>query len=182
MVAGDVVNTAARLAGGGAGERDPRRRADLPRDRARDRVSGGEPVEAKGKAEPVIGLAGGGSTLALRRRRPAGADGPARRPRAGASDPAATRSRARATSARRSWSRSSVCRGSARAARPTSSSSPLGAEPDAYPGGRAAACPTARASASGRSPRWSRRRPGSSRPTRADDARRRSSHARCTEP
>ena len=38
MVAGDVINTAARLQSAAAGRRDPRRRADVPRDRARDRV------------------------------------------------------------------------------------------------------------------------------------------------
>ena len=39
--------------GGRAGERDPRRRDHLPRHRARDRVRTVEPVEAKGKAEPI---------------------------------------------------------------------------------------------------------------------------------
>ena len=38
MVAGDVVNTAARLQAAAPVERRPRRRGDLPRDRARDRV------------------------------------------------------------------------------------------------------------------------------------------------
>ena len=54
MVAGDVVNTAARLQSGGAGERDPRRRDDVPGDaRRRSTYREAEPVTAKGKAEPV---------------------------------------------------------------------------------------------------------------------------------
>ena len=50
MAAGDVVNTAARLQSAAPGERDPRRRADLPRDRARDRVPRARAGAAKGKA------------------------------------------------------------------------------------------------------------------------------------
>ena len=54
MASGDVVNTAARLQSRRAGERDPRRRDDLPGDAAaRSTVRAREPVEAKGKAEPI---------------------------------------------------------------------------------------------------------------------------------
>ena len=54
LVAGDVINTAARSADGGACQRDPRRREDLPGDRRTHRVPrAAEPVAAKGKQEPV---------------------------------------------------------------------------------------------------------------------------------
>ena len=53
MVAGDVVNTAARLQSRRADERHPRRRGDVPRDAARHRLPRPRAGQAKGKAEPV---------------------------------------------------------------------------------------------------------------------------------
>ena len=54
MASGDVVNTAARLQAAAPENGDPRRRDDVPRDAsARSSTRTAEPVEAKGKAEPV---------------------------------------------------------------------------------------------------------------------------------
>ena len=49
MVAGDVVNTAARLQSAAPDQRHPRRRRDVARNPQRDRLSQPEPVEAKGQ-------------------------------------------------------------------------------------------------------------------------------------
>ena len=172
MVAGDVVNTAARLQSAAPVNGDPRRRGDLPRDRrARSSTGDAEPVEAKGKAEPVAVW----EAVAARARRRASSSRRAawRSSAAHASSSCCTaRSSAPGPSARRSSSRSSACRGSARAGSSASSSTASTPSPSSSPGGRAGRCPTATASPSGRSPRWSRRRPGSSRATAATRSRR----------
>ncbi len=74
MVAGDVDQHGRPHPVGGAGRRDPRRRADLSRRRsARSSTASPEAIEAKGKAEPSPGLgsargtfAGSASTSAVR--------------------------------------------------------------------------------------------------------------------
>ena len=62
IVAGDVVNTAARLAVGCARERDPRRRGDVPRDAFGDRVRGCRAGRREGQAAAGPRLACGRGT------------------------------------------------------------------------------------------------------------------------
>ena len=114
-----------------AGQRDPRRRGDVPRHPGRRSTTATRrPVEAKGKAEPVTVWEARRRPLALRQRRRADAADAARRPRAGARPPR-RRSRTGAhASSRRSWSRSSACRASARAASSPSSFQILETDPD----------------------------------------------------
>ena len=160
MVAGDVVNTAARLQSAAPVNGDPRRRDDLPRDRAR-RSTTPRPSRssAKGKAEPVPVW----EAVAARAR--VGVDlAPSRVALVGRAReldaPRAARSRACARSTRRSSSRSSASRGSARAGSSASSStSSRRSGADQLAAGPLAAR-TARASATGRSPRWSRPQAG----------------------
>ena len=59
MVAGDVVNTAARLQAAAPVERGRRRRGDLPDDARRDRVRGRRPGRREGQGAPGRGLARG---------------------------------------------------------------------------------------------------------------------------
>ena len=68
MAAGDVVNTAAGSRPQRR-ERDPRRRGDLPRDRASDRLRRGGADRGEGQGGAGPGLEGAGGTLAFRRRR-----------------------------------------------------------------------------------------------------------------
>ena len=100
---------------GRAGERHPRRRGDVPRDRARHRVPRGRAGRGEGKGGAGAGLGGG------ERRGRASASTSQQRGAAplvgrGESSTCSTTPRARAPGARRrSWSRSSACPGSARA-------------------------------------------------------------------
>ena len=120
-----------------------------------------EPVEAKGKAEPVpVWLAAGAAGQPRGRRRPGARDG-RWSAASGSWRCCGPRWPGPAASSGRSWSPWSGCRASARAgwsgsccrrSRPSRSWSP---------GGRAAACPTARAWPCGRWGRSSRPRPAS---------------------
>ena len=65
-----------------AGERDPRRRDDVPRDAHSRRLRGGERGRGEGQGRADPGLAGGRGALALRRRRRTRGALGARRPRA----------------------------------------------------------------------------------------------------
>ena len=115
MVAGDVVNTAARLQSAApvngilVGETTYRATSHVIDYRE------AEPVDGEGQGGARRRLGGGRRPVALRRRRRAGAARAARRPRAGGRCCCATRSRVRGGSARRSSSRWSAFRGSARA-------------------------------------------------------------------
>ena len=146
MVAGDVVNTAARLQGAapvngilvGEGTYRATRHAIEYRE--------APPVEAKGKSEPVSVWEAVAATSRF---------GSERRSSAGSASEASsrTRSSARAGSSRPSSSRSSASPASARAASSPSCSRSRTRTRRSSPGGRAARSPTARASASGRSAR-----------------------------
>ena len=111
MVAGDVVNTAARLQSAapvngilvGEGTYRATRHAIDYRE--------APPVEAKGKAEPVKVWEAVARPVALRQRRRGEAADAARRAGARARASSPTRSRTRARSSRRSSSRSSACPG-----------------------------------------------------------------------
>jgi class 3 adenylate cyclase len=156
MVAGDVVNTAARLQSAaptnGVLVDETTQRATRQAIDYRD----AQPVQAKGKSEPIsvwearearsrfgIDVAQSGAAFVGRRRE---------------LDSSPTRWPARGRSARRSSSRSSASPGSARAGSSTSSSgSPTRIPKSSTPGGRGARCRTATAPATGRSPRWRRR-------------------------
>ena len=166
MAAGDVVNTAARLQIGRAGERRsssasrptarPRRRSSTARPSrspARERASRSRPGRRAGALE-------------LRGRRRAARARAARRAR--------TRARATRLDAR-PGSRGALAPARHPRRRPGHRQEPARARalrrrrartPSWCAGARAARCRTARASPSGRSPRSSRRRPGSSRTTR----------------
>ena len=58
MVAGDVMNTAARIQAASAGGRHPRRRRDAPRDGAGDRVPGARARVGEGEDRPGRGVGG----------------------------------------------------------------------------------------------------------------------------
>ena len=153
MVAGDVVNTAARLQAAAPVERDPRRRDDLPRDRACDRVPASRRGHAKGKAEPVpvweaverearIGVDVERAARAARRARARGRRARAARCARAARAGAAARDARRRARDRQEPARRRAVRGRRRATRADHmAAGPL-------------ACHTARASASGRSARW----------------------------
>ena len=115
MVAGDVVNTAARIQSAAPVERRPRRRVDVPRDRSGDRVPRGRADRREGEERAGAGLGGRRAAGALRQRRRAGAARRARRPRARDRRAARRARRGFGTSARPSSSRSSAFPGSARA-------------------------------------------------------------------
>ena len=156
MASGDVVNTAARLQAAApvngilVGETTYR-----ATDAARSTTATAEPVEAKGKAEPVPVWEALERALALRRRRRARGAHAARRPASASSTCSSTRSSARGRSGAPQLvtlvgvpgigKSRLVLRALPASSRPTPSSSP---------GGRAARSPTARASRSGRSARW----------------------------
>ena len=175
MVAGDVVNTAARLQSAapvngilvGEGTYRATRHAIDYRE--------APPVEAKGKSEPVKVWEAVGARLALRQRRGAEAADAARRPRARAR-PARRRIRARAQGAvgparhARRRARESARAGSS----PSCSRSPTRTRRSS-PGDRVALSPTASGPASGRSARSSRPMPGFSSPTTPRRRRRSSS-------
>ena len=151
MVAGDVVNTAARLQSAASvngilvGEATYRATRDAIDYRA------AEPVQAKGKSEPVAGLGGGGA----RARASAWTYGRARTPLVGRRRELDTLLDAfeRAWSTRRSWSRSSVCPDRQEPPR-LRAFRPWSATPSSSTGARADRFPTARGSASGRWARW----------------------------
>ena len=131
-------------AGRGAGQRDPRRRGDVPRDAADDRrTARPTPVEAKGKAEPVKVWEAVGARSRFGSRRRAEAADAARRPRARARPARRRARRARAASSRRSSSRSSACRASARAGSSPSCSRSSTRTRRSSPGARAARSRTA---------------------------------------
>ena len=145
MVAGDVVNTAARLQGAApvngilVGEgtyRATRQTIDYRE---------APPVEAKGKSEPVKVWEAVARAVAPRQRRRGEAADAARRPRARARPPRRRARRGRARSSRRSSSRSSASPASARAASSPSCSRSPRPIPSSSPGGRAAPFPTASA-------------------------------------
>ena len=166
MASGDVINTAARLQSAApvngilVGETTYRATNEVIDYRE------AEAVEAKGKSAPVpvwealearsrygVDL-GAGSCAALRARARA-----RRAPRRARARPLAAPAPAR--HARR------ACRGSASRGSSTSSSDRSRPSPTSRPGARAARCPTAKASASGRWRRSSRPKRESSSPTRA---------------
>ena len=180
MASGDVVNTAARLQAAapvdGVLVDETTYRATSPRDRLRGR--GARRREGQERAGPR--LRGARVALAPRaRRRRAGADA---RSSAGSesSTCSPTRSSASAASACRSSSRSSASRESARAALVTELFRMVAERPgaDRLAPGPLAAVRRGR-DALGARPRWSRRRPGSSRAT-APPRRRRSSRRQST--
>ena len=174
MAAGDVVNTAARLQSAapvdGILVGETTYRATRARDRVRRAPSRSQ---AKGKAEPIAGLGGASQRRArfgvdvaqrprTRRSSAASASSPLLRDALGAR---AARARAAARHARRrARDRQEPAR--LRAVRSASSARP---ELIAWRQGRSLPVRRGR-HASGRSARWSRRRPASSRPTRADEA------------
>ena len=165
MVAGDVMNTAARLQSaappGGVLVGEPTYRAT---DRAIE-YADADPVSAKGKQAAARGLArartrapGSGSTseAAAVQLSSGGSASSTRSP---------ARSNVLARRVSRSSSPSSAYPGSARAGSSTSCTARSTTIRSSLPGGRGARCRTARASRSGRSARSSRDRPASTRPT-----------------
>ena len=122
MASGDVVNTAARLQSCGARQRQSSStRRPIARPATPSSTTSAEPVEAKGKAEPIPVWQAAAGALALRRRRRARGARRARRPRARARR-RARRLRARPSRANAAArSRSSASPASARAAWSTSS-------------------------------------------------------------
>ena len=155
MVAGDLVNTASRIQSAAEPGHRARRRVDEARVGGGDRLRGRGQPRAQGQGRAGAALAG-----AARGRRPRGA----RCARPGLEAPFVGRDRelrlvkelfhASADEQRRSSSRSraspaSASRGSRGSSRSTSTGSPTTSS-----GIAAAASPTARASRTGRSPRW----------------------------
>ena len=102
-------------ADGCAAQRSPRRRAGLPGHRARDRLPQCRAGGREGEERPDPCLGGVAGALSLRRRRLAADGRLARRPRPRARAARLDAGARAARSARRSWSRSSACPGSARA-------------------------------------------------------------------
>ena len=166
MVAGDVVNTAARMQAAAPVNGDPRRRADLPRDGARRRVPRARAGDGEGQARADARLGGGPASLGGRRRRAPARPRAARRAGRRAR-PARARVRARDPQPR------AAARDARRGARDRQEQAPVRALPArstrarrSCSGVKAVRCRTARASRSGRSARWSRRKRASSTPTR----------------
>ena len=131
MAAGDVVNTASRLAAGGARGRRSSSASRRTAPRA-TRSSTARPSRslAKGKAEPVPVWEALGDAGAVRRRRRSSAARAARRPRRGARPPARGAAPRAPRARRRSSSRSSACPGSARAGSSPSSRRPSTSDPE----------------------------------------------------
>ena len=147
-------------------QRHPRRRAHLPRHAsAPSSTARREPVRAKGKAEPIPVW----EAVEARSRFgvdvvQTGAEHVGRERELALLRDALARATERAQRAARRPS--SACPASARAGSCSSSPRSSTRRRSSSSGARAARCPTARASPTGRSGRWSRRRPGSSRRTR----------------
>ena len=155
MVAGDLVNTAVAHPVGGRAGHGARRRGDAPRDRGDDRLRGRGRARAEGQ-----GRAGSALARAARRRGRARRSSSRRasRRRSSAATASCASSRTSSTppptSARRTSSRSPASPGSASRGSAGSSTSTSTGSPRPSGGTAAAASPTARASPTGRSPRW----------------------------
>ena len=172
MVAGDLVNTAARVQSAGRAGHRARRRADAASERGRGRLRRRGRAHAEGEVGAGAALAGRARD---RRPRAARAARPGSRRRSSDARPSSgwsrTSSTPRATSAGRGSSRSSASPGSARRGSRRSSSATSTVSSTTSSGTAAAAWPTATASRTGRWPRWCGCAPGSaSRRTPADAA------------
>ena len=155
MVAGDLVNTASRIQSRRRTRHGARRRGDAARDRGGDRLRGGGLVRAEGEGGAGAALAGAARHRRARRAR-SSRRASRRRSSAGTGSSASSRiSSTRAPrSGRRTWSRSTGIAGIGKSRLAWEFYKYIDGLAQTSTGTAAAVSPTARASRTGRSPRW----------------------------